>query len=198
MLCFPRCLTHPSNLWEGGRDGLCHCHNMVLVSTIHFLKGMGKMPRSFSPLCSLCPFSFLKLHFFYWSLSPFLPSFFLFYFLLSHLVSWFRLIIHNAPQTTVFKSKIFYYMKVISLQTIGASEQSHFPVFNQIISLCCIKDFQQVKIITSSNDSWDRIFSKSFAGFLCCVTVCQKLEACVIILSCLWAHYADLCTNNIH
>lgn len=67
LLCFPRCLTHPSNLWEGGRDGLCHCHNTGLLSTIHFLKGMWKMPWSFCSLLCLCVLSSLRLHFLFLS-----------------------------------------------------------------------------------------------------------------------------------
>lgn len=70
LLCFPHRLTHPSNLWEGGRDGLCHCHNMGLVSTLHFLTEMGKMPRSSSLLSSplLLPFHFSQIALF--CLSP--------------------------------------------------------------------------------------------------------------------------------
>lgn len=67
LLCFPRRLTHPSNLWEGGRDGLCHCHNTGLLSTMHFLKGMWKMPWSFCGLLCLCVLTSLRLHFLFLS-----------------------------------------------------------------------------------------------------------------------------------
>lgn len=77
LLCFPRRLTHPSNLWEGGRDELCHCHNKGLLSTKVFLKGMRNVAWSFCPLLCLCPFIFLILHFVYQLLSPFLPLFIL-------------------------------------------------------------------------------------------------------------------------
>lgn len=68
LLCFP--LTHPSNLWEGGRRGLCWCHNTGLLSAAHVLKRLGKTPCSFCPPVHLCPFTCLRFRF----LSVIIPS----------------------------------------------------------------------------------------------------------------------------
>lgn len=70
---------------------------MGLLSTIHFLKGMGTMPWSFSSL-SLSSFISHCTFFVYWPRLPFLFRFFNLYLLLSFRVPWFTFIfwiIHN-------------------------------------------------------------------------------------------------------